>query len=245
MLEIEPALATFGAALALAGLAVLLALLSFVSIWRHGRPGLGRATGGLLLGLALLAYPAYLGYRASKLPALTDISTDTDNPPRFHRARPASARPGGLDYPGGKAADQQDEAYPDLAALHYVRLAPRVYRAALTVALKRKWQLIDAHPPGGVRREGVIELVARTPIMGFRDDVVIRVAPSEDGARIDVRSASRYGTHDFGANAARIRSLLEDIDDAAGEISPEPQPAAAPEKEKKPAKRPPRRAPRR
>jgi len=74
--------------------------------------------------------------------------------------------------------------------------------------------------------------------------VVIRVAPSEDGARIDVRSASRYGTHDFGANAARIRSLLEDIDDAAGEISPEPQPAA-PEKEKKPAKRPPRRGTRR
>ena len=100
-------------------------------------------------------------------------------------------------------------------------IAPQeAYRAALGVALKRKWQLIDAHPPGGVRREGVIELVARTPIMGFRDDVVIRVAPSEDGARIDVRSASRYGTHDFGANAARIRSLLEDIDDAAGEYRP-------------------------
>ena len=88
-----------------------------------------------------------------------------------------------------------------------------------------------------MRREGVIELVARTPIMGFRDDVVIRVAPSEDGARIDVRSASRYGTHDFGANAARIRSLLEDIDDAAGEISPEPQPAAAPEKRSRPSDR--------
>jgi uncharacterized protein (DUF1499 family) len=244
VLEIEPALATFGAALALAGLAVLLALLSFVSIWRHGRPGLGRATVGLLLGLALLAYPAYLGYRASKLPALTDISTDTENPPRFialAKQRP----PGRIDYPGGKAADQQDEAYPDLAALQLDIAPQEAYRAALGVALKRKWQLIDAHPPGGVRREGVIELVARTPIMGFRDDVVIRVAPSEDGARIDVRSASRYGTHDFGANAARIRSLLEDIDDAAGEISPEPQPAAAPEKEKKPSKRPPRRGTRR
>src|SRR6478609_609376 len=109
VLEIEPALATFGAALALAGLAVLLALLSFVSIWRHGRPGLGRAAGGLLLGLTLLAYPAYLGYRASKLPALTDITTDTDNPPRFialAKQRPPGRRaPRGRHRTGGAHAD--------------------------------------------------------------------------------------------------------------------------------------------
>jgi hypothetical protein len=59
----------------------------------------------------------------------------------------------------------------------------------------------------------VIEAVARTPIMGFRDDVALRVRMDSDGAKIDVRSASRYGRHDFGDNAARIRSLLEDIDD--------------------------------
>ncbi|MBZ0146911.1 MAG: DUF1499 domain-containing protein, partial [Pseudorhodoplanes sp.] len=64
-------------------------------------------------------------------------------------------------------------------------------------------------------REGRIEAVARTPIMGFRDDIVIRVRTAPDGARIDVRSASRYGRHDFGTNAARIRSLLDDIDDIA------------------------------
>ena len=72
-------------------------------------------------------------------------------------------------------------------------------------------------PPTPARRDGVIEAVARTPIMGFRDDVVIRVRRDGDGARVDVRSASRYGRHDFGTNAARIRSLLEDIDDAAGD----------------------------
>ena len=65
------------------------------------------------------------------------------------------------------------------------------------------------------RREGRIEAVARTPIMGFRDDVVIRIRPMGTGSRVDVRSASRYGYHDFGANAARVASLIEDIDDAA------------------------------
>jgi hypothetical protein len=58
--------------------------------------------------------------------------------------------------------------------------------------------------------------------MGFRDDIVIRIAPINQGARIDVRSASRVGTHDFGANASRIRSLLEDIDDVAS-TAPEPR----------------------
>ena len=53
--------------------------------------------------------------------------------------------------------------------------------------------------------------------MGFRDDVVVRVSAAGAGARIDVRSASRYGTHDFGANARRVVALLSDIDDAMGD----------------------------
>jgi hypothetical protein len=109
--------------------------------------------------------------------------------------------------------------------------------------LKRKWQLVDAHPPGGARREGTIEAVARTPIMGFRDDVVIRLRPVADGVLIDVRSASRFGIHDFGTNAARIRSLLDDIDEAAGDLAPEPQATADDDKKpasKRPSKRPPR-----
>jgi uncharacterized protein (DUF1499 family) len=83
----------------------------------------------------------------------------------------------------------------------------------------------------------VIEAVAQTLIMGFRDDVVVRVSPLGSGARVDVRSASRYGFHDFGTNASRVRALLEDIDDAAGS-APEPR-AAEPEAKAPPAKKPP------
>ena len=68
----------------------------------------------------------------------------------------------------------------------------------------------------------MIEATARSPIMGFRDDVVIRISPMGQGTRIDVRSASRVGTHDLGANASRIRSLLEDIDDVVSS-APEPR----------------------
>jgi Protein of unknown function (DUF1499) len=76
----------------------------------------------------------------------------------------------------------------------------------------------------------VIEAVARTPIMGFRDDVVVRVSFDQDGSRVDVRSTSRYGRTDFGTNAARIRRLLSDIDDSAGSDDETAKKAAKPAK---------------
>ena len=233
LLEIEPALATFAAALVFAALAVLLSFLAFIVIWRQGLSGLGSAILGLFLGLLLLAYPSYLGYRASKLPAISDITTDPANPPRFDVL--ARLRPRGTnDYPGTKVAALQRAAYPDILPLQVDVSPPMAFNIALKLVTKRKWHVVDARAPAP-RRDGMIEAVARTPIMGFRDDVVIRVSPLNGGTRVDLRSASRFGASDFGANAKRIRALLDDIDDAA---SSAPEPRAEPEK-KPPAKRQP------
>src|SRR5262249_60941912 len=70
LLEIVPALATFGAALVLAGLAILLAFAAFLVIWRQGYARLGRAPLALFIGLALLAYPGDLRARPRRLPGL-------------------------------------------------------------------------------------------------------------------------------------------------------------------------------
>src|SRR6185312_10096170 len=135
-LEIGPALATFAAALMFAGLAIVLAFASFVVIWRQGLRGLGRATGGLFLGLLLLAYPGYLAYRASKLPAINDITTDAANPPRF--AVLARLRPrGSSDYPGERVAALQRAAYPDTAAIHHEACAATVNQGAVDVVTNR------------------------------------------------------------------------------------------------------------
>jgi len=241
LLEVVPALATFGAALIFAGLAVLLAFAAFVVIWRTGRTGLGSALSGMLLALMLLAYPGYLGYRATKVPPINDISTDTSNPPRFEAL--ASVRPPDrIAYADGAVAQQQRTAYPDIGPLQVSVPVKTAYDVALALITKRKWQVAEVRPPGRGQRDGIIEATARTPIMGFRDDVVIRVSPTSEGARVDMRSASRYGVSDFGANAARVRSLLEDIDDgvaSAPEPRPEPEPAKKPEPpaKKRPAKR--------
>jgi len=234
MLEIVPSLATFAAALIFAGLAILLAFAGFVVIWRQGRSGLGRAVLGLLLGLMLLAYPGYLGYRAIKLPPIFDITTDPANPPRFDvlaRLRPNDRST----YPGAAVAELQRKAYPDVAPLQ-LDVAPKAaYDTVLALVTKRKWSVVDARSPTAGRREGVIEAIARTPIMGFRDDIVIRVSPAGQNARVDMRSASRYGLHDFGANASRIRSFLEDVDEA---VNSAPEPRPEPKKKEPPPKRP-------
>ena len=180
-LEIEPSLVTFGGALVFAALAILVGLAAFVTIWKDGLDGLGHALLAIFIGAVLLAYPAYLGVKASKLPQISDITTDPIDPPRFEaiaRVRPRNANP--IIYAGLYAAEQQRRAYPNIEPL-LVTVPPKAaFDAALAIANKRRWRVVDTRDPTPARPEGRIEAVARTPIMGFRDDIVIRVRP---GAR--------------------------------------------------------------
>ena len=242
LLEIVPALATLAGALLFAVFGIVLALGAFVVIWRHGIEGAGYAFTAVLIGLALIAYPAYLGAHAYRLPMINDVTTDPINPPRFDVV--ARLRPRGtVEYAGLYAAELQREAYPDIEPLTVSATPQIAYEEAVKVITKRKWRIVIERAPQAGRRDGQIEAVARTPIMGFRDDVAVRIRADADGAVIDVRSASRYGRHDLGANAARIRSLLEDIDEAVGvrtdqqERQRKPPPKQAPAKPGQPAKR--------
>jgi len=215
MFEIFPVLATFGASLVLALLAILLALAALASIWVTGRSGAGHAMLALVLGLLLLAYPSYLGLKGLRLPEIHDVTTDPYDPPRFEavaRLRTREANP--VAYGGLSIYQLQRIAYPDVEPLEVNATPQQAYDAALAVVTKRKWRIVDARAPQPNRRDGRIEAIALSPIMGFRDDVVIRVRPSGGGSRIDIRSASRYGWHDFGTNASRVTSLLDAIDEA-------------------------------
>ena len=238
LLEITPGLVAFGAALVFAGLAILCSFGAAISIWRQGYSGIGRAVWGFFLSVLLLAYPGYLGARAYRLPPLRDVTTDTANPPRFDalsRLRPR----GTSDYPGAEIAALQKRAHPEVAPLQVLSNPKQAYDATLALVTKHKWRVVDARPPAPpARRDAVIEAVARTVVMGFREDVVIRITPLGTGAQVDVRSASRYGDRDFGSNARRIVGLLEEIDDAAG-TPPEPRPERRPpaQQQRQPARR--------
>lgn len=219
--EVGPGLVTFGAALAIAVVAILFAIGAFIVIWREGARGFGLACSAILIGAALLAYPAYLGIKGFMLPALTDVSTDTDDPPRFEtvaRLRPRGANP--VAYPGAAAARMQQAAYPEVEPLDIQTNLREAFNAALAAVTRRKWAIVDVRPPLPGRRDGHIEAVARTAIMGFADDVVIRIRGMSGGSRIDIRSASRFGRHDFGTNAQRVRSLSDEIEEAVANQAP-------------------------
>ena len=223
-LEIKPALATFFGALACAGLSILVSFAAFAAIWQNGSRGMSRILLALLIDALVLAYPAYLAVQYRVLPPIHDITTDPIDPPRFEAL--ARLRTGeGTNpaaYAGLYSAEQQRRAYPDIETLELDVPAQRAFDITMRLVTKRKWLVIDEREPQPARRFGRIEAVARTPIMGFREDVSIRVTPDGDGSRIDIRSASRYFESDLGSNAARISRLIDDINSAVDNASFKP-----------------------
>ncbi len=220
-LEVKPAMATFLGALACAGLSIMTGLAAFVAIWQNGSRGMGRILLAFMISAVVLAYPAYLGLQYRKLPKIHDITTDPIDPPRFE----ALARLRGGDganpavYAGLYSAEQQRLAYPDVETVELEVPALRAYEVTLALVNKRKWRVVDERPPQP-RRDGRIEAIAQTLIMGFREDVTIRIKPDGEGSRVDIRSSSRYFESDLGSNAARVTKLIEDINTAADQAKP-------------------------
>jgi hypothetical protein len=223
-LEIKPALATFFGALAIAVLSILFGIAGAISIWQNGSRGISRILLAFLINALLLAYPAYLAVQYRKLPPIYDITTDPVDPPRFEalaRLRTGEGTNPAV-YAGLYSAEQQRIAYPDIETVELEVPVMRAYELSLRLVTRRKWLVIDERPPTLPRRTGRIEAVARTPIMGFREDVSIRVTADGEDSRVDIRSASRYFDSDFGSNAARVRKLIDDLNNAAENDSQRP-----------------------
>jgi uncharacterized protein (DUF1499 family) len=214
------ALTVFAAALTLAFLALLLAGSAGVVIWRTGRRGAGQAALGCFLSLSLLAYPAYLAALALSLPMMADVTTDFASPPAFMISAKARAARAGQTPPVWNPADEalQQDAYPKVQPI-LVDLEPmQAYQLVLRVAKDLGWKIVDSNPPN-LRVDGVaqIEAIARSPLFGFADDIAVRVRPLASQTRIDLRSVSRVGRQDFGANAHHFARFAAAVQDALQE----------------------------
>lgn len=191
------ALACLAAALLLLVLLLLPALPRYRAHWRGILARSLLVLPGTLLLLSLVA-------TRGDYPPIHDISTDLDDPPLFTHAdqlrgpdsNPLDIKPDSL--------ERQAQAYPDLDTLHTPLPPDRAWQRAESLAEQLGWKLVYRDTDSGV-----LEAVATTAIMGFQDDVVIRIRPTANGSAVDLRSVSRVGVGDLGANAARIRAFME------------------------------------
>lgn len=156
------------------------------------------------ISIAAVFVPFRMYLAARNVPAIHDIATDTENPPQFDvvlSIRKGASNP--AEYGGAEIAQQQKKAYPDLAPLMLEVPPEKAFERASSAAQRMGWQVVSADPA-----KGLIEATDTTFWFGFKDDIVIRITPQGNGSRIDMRSLSRVGRSDVGANAGRIRRYL-------------------------------------
>jgi uncharacterized protein (DUF1499 family) len=170
----------------------------------------------IVAGLALSGFLVATALSAFKVPPIHEISTDLQEPPPFVAARAARERVPNVnssDYVADQKAggprgavnvpDVQRKFYPDIQPLMLeIPVAEAFARVERAVA-GFGWEVHESAPA-----EGRLEAVDTTFFFGFKDDVVVRVRSENGGSRIDVRSKSRVGLGDAGANAKRVRALL-------------------------------------
>jgi uncharacterized protein (DUF1499 family) len=206
-------LSVFAGGVLIACLALLFAGTAAVVIWRTGRRGAGIVASGVFLAALLLCYPAYLAANAVRLPLLNDVSTDIVDPPQFSRSKIALAARGQHtpEVTPPQARQEQRLAYPNVQPILLDQEADETYQLVLRAIGARGWKIVEQTPPGGRIGVGHIDAVDRTLIMGFPADVTIRIRPLAGPTRIDVRSVSRVGRHDYGSNAQRISKFAAEI----------------------------------
>ncbi len=163
--------------------------------------------------------------KVESLPLIHDITTDTQNVPTFTEAiiseRNKVLDVNTLDYVGKMAptiektadgkpvmklvAALQSQAYPEMRPLILSVSPEAAFGQAKSVAENMGWTLKSEDASAGI-----IEATESSFWYGFKDDIVIRIRSSEGGGSVvDLRSVSRVGTSDIGANAARIRTFLK------------------------------------
>lgn len=201
----EVAIIVFGLAVLTALIAILLAAIGIFRSLRSDRSSLGhsKAATALVLAIGLLGFLAFQVKDARSYPPIHDITTDTNEPPQFVALLPArEAAPNGAEYDKGNR-DKQLEAYPEILPLIVDgKDVAAVTRAAEEVARELGWEIAESAPD-----EGRLEATDTTFWFGYKDDVVVRIRELNQAVNVDIRSMSRVGVGDIGANAKRIMAF--------------------------------------
>lgn len=191
-------------ALGFAALGLLLGLGGFVRLWITGDRGWGKASWGIVFSILCLLPFGYFGYLALKNPVVSEVSTDFANPVPLAQLRPAPTPPALAAEIAARFPNARTRTYPVDAAQVFTILEQLVDEDGWEVSISR-----NPDDAGGI---GLLDGIA-TRLLGWRDEVAIRVRATDTGAVIDMRSAPTFEFPDFGENGRRVEKLLLALDD--------------------------------
>lgn len=184
------------------GFAALALAAAALATTRPPRRALGAVATTVVLAAIAILVPWRGLQTARRVPPIHDITTDLTDPPPFVAVLPLRAGASNpAAYGGDSVAAQQRRGYPDIGPLRLATPPATAFARAAAAARAMGWDIVAADSSAGR-----VEATATTRWFGFKDDVVVRVRPDGTGSRVDVRSVSRVGGSDVGANAARIRA---------------------------------------
>ena len=188
------------------GLGGALTALLCAAALRRARTAWTWAIAGTLVAGTLYAVPLWHQQQRPPGPGMHDIATNTEDPPKFVAILPLRKNaPLPTEYTAEKAR-RQKAAYPEIAPLLLSQPPAQVFERALALVKTSGWEVVAAETG-----EGRIEATVTSFFMGFKDDVVIRIVAQGQGSLVDMRSMSRVGGSDFGANARRISGFLRKL----------------------------------
>lgn len=197
-------LAVEAAAMACAAAAVSMSFIAFVRLWYTGDQGWGRATIAFIFGVVCLLPAAFFLWQATSIPASPDVSTDFAEPPAlvsFVESR----------FIGPEERARIEAAYPNARSRTYPIEAPQMYDVVGQLIEDHDWDVRASRAPLGPLDAGQYNAVVTT-LLGFSQEVAVRVAGSADGARVDMRSTSLSSFPDFGQNGQRVEAFLLELD---------------------------------
>ncbi len=184
------------------------------------RRGWGRALTALLVPTLALGFVVSVMAKAKTIPPIHDVSTNIQDPPQF----PPSAIAARAVIGGGNTVSSMtapvamlkgksvgavgQAANPDIQPLVLAMPVADATALAANAARAQGLKAVTVDAAGGK-----VEAVAESFWFGFKDDVAIRVRPGATAGSsvVDIRSTSRVGVSDLGANAKRVRGLLAAI----------------------------------
>lgn len=192
-------------AIVLAVFAILFGFAAYVRIWGTGDHGWGRASLGILIGMICLSPFVYGAVIGGRYPLINDISTNRENPLELLVKQGEESQTNDREL-----LTQIKAIFPDAVTRFYPLTPSQTYTQVEQLIAGREWDVRVRRAPG-IGQDGQINAMAMTS-MGWRDEVVVRVTQTSEGAQVDMRSSSLNGVGDLGKNGLRIESFLHDLD---------------------------------